>query len=79
MHNTSITKEEAAKILSGEIRTVYHRVYGEGEVIMARVDKLYNNQIRAEINFTIHDLLEDIKRPKFLFLTDPELSLNPWD
>ena len=74
-----ITKEQAQKILDEQKGIVYHKTKGEGTVEMARIDKLNNNRIKAEIMFTELDLLEEIKKPAFLFLDDPILSLEPWE
>lgn len=74
-----ISKEDQKKIFEGDITEVYHKIYGKGEVVMSRVDKLNNNRIKAEILFTIQDLLEDITRPEFLFIDDEILSVTPWE
>lgn len=72
-----MTKDEIQKIISGEIVEVYHKIKGKGVVDSTRVDKLSDNRIKAKINFTIPDLLDNVIKPEFLFLDDPNLSLTP--
>lgn len=74
-----LTKEQIQQVQNGEIKTLYHKELGEGSVELARVDKLNDNRIKAEIVFKVPDLLEDVLKPEFLFLDIPELSVEPWE
>lgn len=74
-----LTEEEQKKVADGEITVLYHKIHGKGEVEMTRVDKLNDNRFKSEILFTVQDLLDEIKRPEFLFLDDPNLSTKPWE